>query len=190
VANTTKLQLPLLTSNQSQKDVTVNQALTQVDALVQLSVISRTVATPPATPSNEDSYIVPSGATGVWVGQTNNVATYYASTGGWIFLPPSTGWLVWSQGDTSFVAFYGGAWQTVAILTAIKGRFTLTASATSTTVAAPGCVATSVVMTTAYTADGAQDATDLYIVPGVNQFVANHASNSRIDRTFNYVLYI
>lgn len=190
MATTTKLLLPLLASNQSQKDVTVNQALTQIDALTQLSIISRTVTTPPVSPSNEDAYIIPSGATGVWTGQTNAVAIYYNTTNAWIFLTPSNGWSAWSQSDVSFIAYYSGAWQLLIPGAYVKGSFTLTSSATSTTVSAPLCVSTSVVIPIAKTFDAAQDATDLYIVPGLTQFVVYHANNARIDRSFNYILYV
>ena len=157
---------------------------------MQLSVISRVIATPPVSPTNEDSYIVPAGATGVWAGQTNALAVFYNSVGGWLFLTPSSGWIAWSQADSAFVVFYGGIWQTASVITAIKGSFTLTASAATTTVADPLCLPSSVITPVPTTADAAQDATDLYLVAGNGQFIAHHASNSRIDRTFNYVLFI
>ena len=193
MAATTKLQLPLLVSNQAQKEVTVNQALTQIDALTQLSVASRTVTTPPPSPNNEDAYIIPAGATGVWTGLTNQVAVYYTSAGGWLFLVPQAGWLAWSQSDGAYIGFSGSIWALTQTgqppFPATRGSFTLTANATSTTVVVAGCVSTSVITPVAATADAAQDSTDLYIVAALGQFVVHHASNSRVDRTFNYMLY-
>jgi len=126
VANTQKLQLPLLYSNQAQKDVTINQALTQLDALVQASVISRTLTTPPASPNNEDMYIVPANAAGIWSGQTNNLAVYMTSLGTWMFLPPQPGWTVWSQADNALYTYTGSnGWATeFGVLQPLNGALT------------------------------------------------------------------
>jgi hypothetical protein len=114
VTNTTKLLLlPLLYSSQAQKDVTVNQALTQLDAVAQLSIISRTLTTPPVSPNNEDCYIVPSGATGVWSGQTNNIAIWLTMQNEWVFLPPQLGWRAWSQPDSTTVVYTSFGWTTL-----------------------------------------------------------------------------
>jgi len=81
-----------------------------VDALVQASVLSR-MSTPPSSPSNGDAYIVLSGATGLWVGQTNNIAVYSSQitatgtnnlTPGWEFYTPKSGWIVYSVADALF----------------------------------------------------------------------------------------
>lgn len=68
------------------------------------------------------------------------------------------------------------------------GTFTLTASATSTTVPAPTCMTTSVVLLNPQTADAANDMATTSIVPGQGQFVVTHASNPRVDRTFGFVV--
>ena len=46
MANSTKLGLPLVSADQSQKHVTVNQSLSELDALVQPSVKSVTLSSP------------------------------------------------------------------------------------------------------------------------------------------------
>jgi hypothetical protein len=51
-------------------------------------VIENTFTTPPGTPNAGDSYLVPSGATGAWSGQTNKIATWSGSA--WTFYTPST----------------------------------------------------------------------------------------------------
>ena len=48
-----RLGLPYLAAGQMQKHVTVNEALTRLDALVQCRAASRTVATAPAAPEPE-----------------------------------------------------------------------------------------------------------------------------------------
>jgi hypothetical protein len=51
-------------------------------------VIENTLTTPPSSPNAGDSYLVPSGATGAWSGQTNKIATWSGSA--WTFYTPST----------------------------------------------------------------------------------------------------
>jgi hypothetical protein len=68
------------------------------------------------------------------------------------------------------------------------GTFTLNASATSTTVASPTCMTTSVVLLSPQTADAASDMATTSVVSGQGQFVVTHASNARVDRTFGYVV--
>ena len=65
---TTHLMVPYLAAAQAQKHVTHNEALRILDGLVQLSVLDRDLAAPPASPADGDRYIVGSGATGDWAG--------------------------------------------------------------------------------------------------------------------------
>lgn len=107
---TQQLNLPYIISSQSQKEVTHNDALNMLDVLVQLSVMSATTATPPASPSDGDSYIVPSSPTGAWSGQTGKIAAYYA---GWTFHTPKEGWRAWVR-DTDKTLVYNGGWSPAA----------------------------------------------------------------------------
>jgi hypothetical protein len=54
-------------------------------------VLSFTTATPPATPSQGDSYLVPASATGAWLGHQNHLAIF--TPVGWIFRTPRFGWI-------------------------------------------------------------------------------------------------
>jgi len=101
------LSLVYLSASQAQKEVTHNEALNDLDALVQLSVASRTLTTPPATPAEGDSYIVGAAATGAWAGHDLAVAAYY---GGWVFKTPKAGWLAFVRGETKFYVFNGSSW--------------------------------------------------------------------------------
>jgi hypothetical protein len=58
---TTHLLLPYILAAQAQKHVTHNEALRILDGLVQLSVLDRDLAAPPASPADGDRYIVASG---------------------------------------------------------------------------------------------------------------------------------
>jgi hypothetical protein len=109
-ATTRRFGLKLLYANQSQKDVVVNSDFSVIDSVIQLTVISRTLTTPPGSPSDQDAYIVGAGATGAWSGQDNNIAIFLANGSSWFFIEPQTGWQAWSVADTGVYFFNGTAW--------------------------------------------------------------------------------
>ncbi|MBA4001694.1 DUF2793 domain-containing protein [Brevundimonas sp.] len=59
-----RLDLPYLQAGQMQKHVTLNEALTRLDALVQCAVVSWSIAEQPEAPDDGALYILPNGATG------------------------------------------------------------------------------------------------------------------------------
>ncbi len=91
--NTPRLGIPMLAAAQAQKHVTHNQALQKLDALVQLSVLSRTTTAPPSSLNEGDAYIVATGATGNWVGHDNEIAV--VDGGQWSFVVPGPGWIAY-----------------------------------------------------------------------------------------------
>jgi len=103
------LSLPYIQPAQAQKHVTHNEALRRLDALVQLSVESRSVTEPPASPPEGARYIVATGANGDWAGQDHAIALN--AGGAWLFLPPSTGWRAWVVDENTGVVWRGGSWQ-------------------------------------------------------------------------------
>ncbi|MAP96052.1 MAG: hypothetical protein CMK07_13990 [Ponticaulis sp.] len=106
---TANLSLPYLLSNQAQKHVTLNESLRALDGLVQASVVSRGLATPPASPNDGDRYLVAAGATDDWAGQEGDLALYV--DGGWLFFTPQAGWRVWIEGEARFQVFDGSDWR-------------------------------------------------------------------------------
>jgi hypothetical protein len=107
---TPHLALPLIAASQAQKHVPVNEALGKLDALVQLSVIDRTLTSPPVSPENGDRYIVGADATDAWAGQDKNIAAYDA---GWTFISPAEGWLAWDSAAQELVVFADASWAAV-----------------------------------------------------------------------------
>ncbi len=105
---TTHLNLPVLAAAQAQKHVTHNEALALVDLVVQLSVISNSIVSPPASPTEGARYIVPSGATGDFAGHETKIAAY--DGGIWRFLQPAEGWAAWVQSLGTMQVFSGGNW--------------------------------------------------------------------------------
>ena len=74
--NTINLKLPLLISNQSQKEITHNEALTIIDNILQNGIIDKDLATPPSSPNSNDLYIIGTSATGTWANKDGYLAFY------------------------------------------------------------------------------------------------------------------
>ena len=107
---TARLGLPYLAAGQMQKHVTLNEALTRLDAVVQTAVVSRTEASQPAAPPDGALYILPSGATGAaWAGQPEG-ALLRAEGGGWTAVEVSDGLVALVLDVGELVVRAGGGW--------------------------------------------------------------------------------
>ncbi len=109
--STANLLLPYIMPSQAQKHVTHNEAVAMLDALVQLAVVDRDLASPPVVLAEGDRYIVASAATGAWSGEEDSVAFF--QDGGWVFLPPRTGWIAWVVDETLLVYWTGSDWSPI-----------------------------------------------------------------------------
>ncbi len=108
---TPRLVLPYLAAAQAQKHVTHNEALLILDALIQLAVISRSLATPPGLPVEGDRYCIAAAPTGAWSGKALQIAVF--QDGAWIFYAPKNGWLCWVITETKLIAYNGTIWADV-----------------------------------------------------------------------------
>lgn len=109
-SSSSNLALPYVQQAQAQKHVTVNEGLLRLDALVQMAVESRTLATEPASPSDGACYILPSGKTGAaWAAMAVNALAYYRD-GAWEAITPKEGWRAFVRDTNQFVIFDGAAW--------------------------------------------------------------------------------
>lgn len=104
---TPNLNLSEWAAAQDQPHVTVNDALNILDAVVQLSVISDGLNTPPPAPSEGDRYIVAAAATGAWAGWETSIALY--SGGMWVKITPATGWIAWVSNQSAHF-IYNSVW--------------------------------------------------------------------------------
>lgn len=93
--DTTRLALPLVAPAQAQKHVTVNEAFTRLDGLVQAAVMG-TGSAPPGSPEEGECWIVGAAPTGDWQGWAGDLALFAA--GGWLRLRAREGWRVWDMG--------------------------------------------------------------------------------------------
>ncbi len=109
-----RLGLPYLAAGQLQKHVTLNEALTRLDALTQTAVVSRTVTAQPAAPADGALYILPSGATGgAWSGRPAG-SLMRAEAGGWLAIDAPDGVLAVVLDSEEVMVRRGGLWAPLA----------------------------------------------------------------------------
>ena len=101
------LKLSYLAPAQAQKHVTHNEALRQLDALVQLSVISVS-NTPAPQPQNGDRYIIGPSPEGVFGDNENDVAAF--QDGAWTYFTPQIGWRAYVLDIAGIYIFNGENW--------------------------------------------------------------------------------
>lgn len=109
MATTNHLDLVLLEQSQAQKDVTMNEALARIDAVLNCGAQSAALATPPGAPEEGDLYIVADSATDDWQGQENRLAYY--DGGIWRFIAPNEGVTLWVADAAEYYRYDGSVWQ-------------------------------------------------------------------------------
>lgn len=146
---------PYIASQQGQPEVTHNEALNLIQALLN-GAIQRGLNTPPVSPSSGDIYIVGTAPTGVWSGRGNSVAIYTGTA--WRFVPgnnssgtPITmgarneGMRVWVRDEDTMYTWSGTAW--------VAGSLDGSATYDPPSIAAGGTTTTTVTVTGAALGD-------------------------------------
>ena len=110
---TARFDLPYILEGQSQKHITHNDALRQLDGIVQASVVDRTTTAPPASPSAGDCYIPAASATGAWAGWDGDLAIW--ADGAWYRVIPAAGMRVWDRGASELIVRVGSSWVSLAV---------------------------------------------------------------------------
>ncbi|WP_326525306.1 DUF2793 domain-containing protein [Sphingomonas sp.] len=105
---TARLGLPLIFPGQAQKEMTHNEALARLDAMVQARVIAIGQETPPPEPAPGDCWVIGETPDGAWSGQAGALATW--TPGGWRFVTPWPGFRVWVDDDQAEASFADGGW--------------------------------------------------------------------------------
>ncbi len=108
MSETVKLNLPLLAAAQAQKHVTVNEALSRLDASIQIGVESRMLTEPPLVVTEGEGYLIAPGAEGAWLGHDGRLASFL--NGGWQYLDPVRGWEIWVAEEALRLTFDGVYW--------------------------------------------------------------------------------
>ena len=125
MADTPNLVQPYLAANQSQKHITVNEALRRLDALVQVTVQSAVLATPPGSPTEGQRWIIPASPTGVWVGHAGQIAAW--QDGAWAFYAPLDGWTAVDVSTDTLLLYNAGTGVWTGLITGVftDAAFTL-----------------------------------------------------------------
>jgi len=89
--------------------------LRMFQALIQPNVINLTTTSPPGSPTNGDTYVIGSGASGAWIGLDAHIAYWTTDNplfplGTWDYYAPKQGWQVVSQVNNGTYVFNGSAW--------------------------------------------------------------------------------
>jgi hypothetical protein len=108
MSETTNLALPFIAASQAQKHVTHNEALLRLDALIQLSALSRAFSSPPDSPEEGQRYLIADQASGEWLGHEGEIAAL--QDGAWSFFVPEEGWRLWLAEEAKLLIYSNGAW--------------------------------------------------------------------------------
>ena len=130
MTETTHLGLPYLAAAQAQKHVTHNEALTRLDAVVQLAVIDTTLTAPPVSPDDGDRYIVAAGATGAWAGHEGEIAAFV--DGAWTFMAAGQGWVAYDTAAEAVLVRHDGDWVAIGSFLGAVDRFGVNATPDAT----------------------------------------------------------
>ncbi len=148
---TPRLNLAVLPPTPAQPQVTHNEALHQIDALTDICLLGKFANTPPATPSDGDTYLLGGAPTGVWSGQAYKLA--YCLDGGWRFFAPFNGLRAYVAASHAFLVYLNGAWLDANALIA-AGEAAI-ASAATCDLGAAGSLFVAITGTTTITSLGA-----------------------------------
>jgi hypothetical protein len=103
-----RFQLPFIVPGQAQKELFHNEALLRVDALLHAAVEAVALPTPPVAPAEGQCWTVGAAPSGAWAGRENQVAMW--SEGGWRFVVPAIGMVLWDKAAGVSVRWTGSGW--------------------------------------------------------------------------------
>ena len=103
-----RFSLPLLQPGQAQKELYHNEALALVDLAMHPVAQASGVDVPPASPAMGQCWIVGSAPNDAWTGHASAIAGW--SPGGWRFVTPVEGMLVWVIADATWSRRTSSAW--------------------------------------------------------------------------------
>lgn len=124
-STTPRFALPYLFAAQAQKEITVNELAARIDALIHCAV-EASLAAPPSSPQDGQTWLVSAGASGAWAGQSGKLAAWIG--GGWSFLVPPPGMVIHDLARGA-VRRFAGTWQAPARPAAPGGGTTIDAEA-------------------------------------------------------------
>ena len=85
-----------------------NEALVQLDAVVDLYLLGQYVNTPPSSPADGDAYLIGGAPTGAWNGYAYKIAS--CIDGAWRFAIPFNGLRAYVATTSAFIVYVNGTW--------------------------------------------------------------------------------
>lgn len=110
---TSRFNLPYIMPGQAQKHVTHNEAVRALDSLLNVSVISRDINTPPDMPNGGDSYLIGAAPQGIFAEHSSALACFV--DGAWMFYPPVQGLIVNVEDENICLIYRGQEWAQLGI---------------------------------------------------------------------------
>jgi len=109
---TTRLAITELTVGQATKEITINENMWRLDALVQGIIQDRDLTAPDGSETEGDLFLLAGAGTGDWDGKdATYLAHYYNSS--WHFYSLKEGMRFWVADEDVFVIYNGSTWETV-----------------------------------------------------------------------------
>ena len=107
--HTPRYELPLLAISQAHKEVTHNEALVRIDALLH-TVVEDCLAGTPAVGEDDvgKCWLIDEGASGVWSGKSGQIAIWVGAD--WRFAKPSDGMRIRLRAENFDVVYLQGNW--------------------------------------------------------------------------------
>lgn len=107
---TARHALPNLYVGQSQKEVTHNEALARIDALLHPVVEAIATTAPEGLTAASDGlcWLIGTTAAGQWVGRSGQIARW--SGGSWRYISPVAGMTLWLGSGNKRLFYIAGAW--------------------------------------------------------------------------------
>ena len=103
---TERFNFNVLSTNQANKEVLVNENMNLLERLIHMSAKSTNAKNPPESPSYGDIYIILEESE-AW-GETKNYIAIYIDE--WIYIPPKTGMICWVEDLKKLHIFDGNNW--------------------------------------------------------------------------------
>ena len=102
------LTLDLLTEGQANGDLTFNEAIRVLEALLHNRIADRDLTAPPTLAGTGLAYIIAAGGSGAWSGHDLKVAIDLGDS--WAIITPPTGALYWIADEAALFYWNGSAW--------------------------------------------------------------------------------
>ncbi len=108
MTTTPHLFLPMLEASQAQKEVTVNESLMRLDALLYTGALTYGLQVPVANPQTGDIHLIGDNPTGEWQGYAYHVA-YFDQI--WRYIQPRIGAALWVESAQRMMRYTVLGWQ-------------------------------------------------------------------------------